>query len=68
MHTGSVAEVDADDDKTFAAMGVAKTLWTVVSSVEGAPQVLTEIAGVVTPVVLLTLEGRCLGMSSPIIM
>ncbi|KAF8875951.1 armadillo-type protein [Mucidula mucida] len=59
---GSVAEVDADDDKTFAAMGVAKTLWTVVSSVEGAPQVLTEIAGVVTPVVLLTLEGRCLDL------
>ncbi|KAF9000368.1 hypothetical protein BDZ89DRAFT_1147267 [Hymenopellis radicata] len=48
--------VDADDDKTFAAMGVAKMLWTVVSSAEGAPQVLREIAGVVTPEVILTLE------------
>ncbi|KAF9000373.1 hypothetical protein BDZ89DRAFT_1147272 [Hymenopellis radicata] len=34
----------------------------IAESVEGAPRVLIEIAGIVTPVVILTLEGRCLDL------
>ncbi|KAI3621267.1 nonsense-mediated mrna decay protein [Moniliophthora roreri] len=45
--------MDGDDDKTYAAMGVAKTIWTIVSTVENAPEILMQIQEIIIPIVML---------------
>ncbi|KIK08065.1 hypothetical protein K443DRAFT_672947 [Laccaria amethystina LaAM-08-1] len=53
---------DADDDKTFAAMGVAKTLSTIVSSIEGSPEILAQVQEVIIPIIMFTLEHTLLDL------
>lgn len=69
-----------DDDKTFAAMGVAKTIGTVniflvlnlglfisllnpqiISSVDTAPEILSQVEEIVTPIIIFTLEHKLIG-------
>ncbi|KAF9013048.1 armadillo-type protein [Cyathus striatus] len=56
------ALVDVDDDKTFAAMGIAKTIGTIVSSIEGAPEILSQVQEVIIPVITFTLEHKLLDL------
>ncbi|THU92451.1 ARM repeat-containing protein [Dendrothele bispora CBS 962.96] len=53
---------DTDDDKTYAAMGVAKTIWTVVSSVDNSPEILAQVQEIIIPIVLFTLESKLLDL------
>lgn len=53
---------DVDEDKTFAAMGVAKTISTVISSVENSPEILAQIQEVIIPIILFTLENKLLDL------
>ncbi|KAG7087929.1 hypothetical protein E1B28_011975 [Marasmius oreades] len=53
---------EGDDDKTYAAMGVAKTIWTIVSTVENAPEILTQIQEIIIPIVVFTLENKLLDL------
>jgi len=71
-----LASVD-EDDKTFAAMGVSKTIGTVrtfldslatylidgqiISSIDSAPDILVEVQEVVIPIIVFTFENRLLG-------
>lgn len=68
-----------EDDKTFAAMGVSKTIGTVsipssyladfqpadqiISSIDGAPDILAQVQGVVIPIIVFTFDNRLLGKS-----
>ncbi|KAK7054442.1 Nonsense-mediated mRNA decay protein 5 [Paramarasmius palmivorus] len=54
--------MDGDDDKTYAAMGVAKTIWTIVSTVENAPEILMQIQEIIIPIVIFTLESKLLDL------
>ncbi|KXN84333.1 hypothetical protein AN958_12748 [Leucoagaricus sp. SymC.cos] len=54
----SLAEID--DDKTFAAMGIAKTISTVVASVESSPEILAQVQEVIIPIITFTLEHKLL--------
>ncbi|KAK7462279.1 Nonsense-mediated mRNA decay protein 5 [Stygiomarasmius scandens] len=58
----SLMLADTDDDKTYAAMGVAKTIWTVVSSVEGSAEILAQVQEIIIPIVVWTLENRVLDL------
>ncbi|KAF7314790.1 Importin N-terminal domain-containing protein [Mycena kentingensis (nom. inval.)] len=51
-----------DDDKTYAAMGVAKTIGTVVSAVDSSPEILAQVQEVIIPVVVFTLEHKVLDL------
>ncbi|KAF8157919.1 armadillo-type protein [Crassisporium funariophilum] len=53
---------DVDDDKTFAAMGVAKTIGTIVSSVDGSPEILAQIQEIVIPIIVFSLSERLLDL------
>lgn len=70
-----------EDDKTFAAMGVSKTIGTVstvihscpayyqpddqiISSIDGAPDILAQIQEVVIPIIVFTFDNRLLGKST----
>ena len=53
---------DVDDDKTFAAMGVAKTISTIISSIDSSPEILTQIQEIVIPIIIFTLENRLLDL------
>ncbi|CAA7262814.1 unnamed protein product [Cyclocybe aegerita] len=53
---------DTDDDKTFAAMGVSKTISTIVSSIESSPEILAQIQEIVVPIIVFTLENRLLDL------
>ncbi|KAJ8079910.1 Nonsense-mediated mRNA decay protein 5 [Marasmius tenuissimus] len=53
---------EGDDDKTYAAMGVAKTIWTIVTTVENAPEILTQIQEIIIPIVVFTLENKLLDL------
>ncbi|KAE9407355.1 ARM repeat-containing protein [Gymnopus androsaceus JB14] len=52
---------DADDDKTYAAMGVAKTIYTIVTSVDSSPEILAQIQEIIIPIIVYTLEAKLLG-------
>ncbi|KAF5392677.1 hypothetical protein D9757_000915 [Collybiopsis confluens] len=52
---------DGDDDKTYAAMGVAKTIYTIVDSVESFPEILGQIQGIIIPIIVYTLDAKLLG-------
>lgn len=49
---------DAEDDKVYGAMGVAKTIGTVVSAIESAPDTLTQVQEVIIPIIRFTLENK----------
>ncbi|KAK0487807.1 armadillo-type protein [Armillaria novae-zelandiae] len=50
-----------EDDKTYYAMGIAKTIWTVINSIESAPEILAQVQEIVIPIVTFTLENKFLG-------
>ncbi|KAF5319858.1 hypothetical protein D9758_018456 [Tetrapyrgos nigripes] len=53
---------ETDDDKTYAAMGVAKTIWTVVSSVDNSPEILAQVQEIIIPIILYTFEQKLLDL------
>ncbi|KAG6919218.1 hypothetical protein DXG01_008013 [Tephrocybe rancida] len=53
---------DVDDEKTFTAMGVAKTISTIISSIENSPEILAQVQEVVIPMILFTLENKLLDL------
>jgi len=53
---------DIDDDKTFAAMGVAKTISTIISSIDSSPEILSQIQEIVVPIIVFSLENRLLDL------
>ncbi|KAG6898392.1 hypothetical protein C0992_004102 [Termitomyces sp. T32_za158] len=53
---------DVDDDKTFTAMGVAKTISTIISSIENSVDILAQVQEVVIPIILFTLENKLLDL------
>ncbi|KAI0772164.1 ARM repeat-containing protein [Irpex lacteus] len=55
-------ENDNGEDKIFAAMGVAKTIGTVVSSVDSSPEILAQVQEIIIPIITLTLEGKLLDL------
>ena len=54
---------ETGEDKIFAAMGVAKTITTIVASVDSSPEILAQVQEVVIPIIVLTLENKILGES-----
>ncbi|KIJ64587.1 hypothetical protein HYDPIDRAFT_154272 [Hydnomerulius pinastri MD-312] len=53
---------DGDDDKIYGAMGVAKTIGTIVSSIDTNQEVLTQVQEVVIPIIRFTLENKLLDL------
>ncbi|KAF8886227.1 armadillo-type protein [Gymnopilus junonius] len=53
---------DVDDDKTFTAMGVAKTISTIISSVDSSPEILSQIQEIVVPIIVFSLDLRLLDL------
>ncbi|KAF8074028.1 armadillo-type protein [Lyophyllum atratum] len=53
---------NVDEDKTFAAMGVAKTIGTIVSSIENSPEILAQVQEVIIPIIQYTLENKILDL------
>ncbi|EIN12803.1 ARM repeat-containing protein [Punctularia strigosozonata HHB-11173 SS5] len=58
----NIMESDTDDDKTYAAMGVAKTIGTVISSIDSSPEILAQVQEAVIPIVVFTLENKFLDL------
>lgn len=54
--------LDGSDDKTYAAMGICKTIYTIISSIDSAPDILNQVQEVVVPVIVFTLENRMLDL------
>ncbi|TFY82908.1 hypothetical protein EWM64_g1102 [Hericium alpestre] len=55
-------ESDDNDDKTYAAMGVAKTIGTIVSSIDSSPEILAQVQEVIIPIIKFTLENKLLDL------
>ncbi|KIM53457.1 hypothetical protein SCLCIDRAFT_1222776 [Scleroderma citrinum Foug A] len=53
---------DGEDDKVYGAMGVAKTIGTVVSSIESSPDTLKQVQEVIIPIIRYTLENKLLDL------
>ncbi|KAI6098151.1 armadillo-type protein [Pisolithus sp. B1] len=49
---------EAEDDKVYGAMGVAKTIGTVVSAIESATDTLMQVQEVIIPIIRFTLENK----------
>ncbi|KAM5539406.1 hypothetical protein V8D89_006858 [Ganoderma adspersum] len=62
MELEQVMESDGNEDKTFAAMGVAKTITTVVNAVDSNPEILAQVQEIIIPIVKLTLEAKLLDL------
>ncbi|KAJ7075775.1 armadillo-type protein [Mycena belliarum] len=65
--TDSGADLDemlasGDDDKTYAAMGVAKTIGTIISSIDSAPEILAQVQEVIIPVITFTFKHKVLDL------
>ncbi|KAI0372335.1 ARM repeat-containing protein [Pilatotrama ljubarskyi] len=58
----AIMEAENNEDKTFAAMGVAKTISTVVNAVDSSPEILAQIQEIIVPIVVLTLENKLLDL------
>ncbi|EMD40235.1 hypothetical protein CERSUDRAFT_112428 [Gelatoporia subvermispora B] len=58
----TLMENDTGEDKTFAAMGVAKTIATVVSSVDSSPEILAQLQEIIIPIIVMTLENKMLDL------
>ncbi|KAJ7019445.1 armadillo-type protein [Mycena alexandri] len=54
--------VNADEDKTYAAMGVAKTIGTIITSIENAPEILAQVQEVIIPVITFTFKHKILDL------
>lgn len=55
-------DVDEMSDKTMAAMGVLKTIGTLILSLESTPDVLQQLENALLPVITYTLENRILDL------
>ncbi|EGN93981.1 hypothetical protein SERLA73DRAFT_115471 [Serpula lacrymans var. lacrymans S7.3] len=53
---------DADDGKIYGAMGVAKTIGTIVASVESSSEILSQIQEIIIPIIRFTLEHKILDL------
>ncbi|KAH7915448.1 armadillo-type protein [Hygrophoropsis aurantiaca] len=53
---------DAGDDKIYGAMGVAKTIGTIISSIESSPEILSQVQEVIIPIIKFTLEHKLLDL------
>ncbi|KAF7298645.1 Importin N-terminal domain-containing protein [Mycena indigotica] len=51
-----------DDDKTYAAMGFAKTISTVISAVDSSQEILAQVQEVIIPIITFTLENKILDL------
>jgi hypothetical protein len=58
----ALMDADGEDDKTYAAMGVAKTLSTIVSSIDSSPEILAQVQEVIIPIIRETLEKKVLDL------
>lgn len=58
----AIMDSDASEDKTFAAMGVAKTIATVINAVDSSPEILAQIQEIIIPIIKLTLEAKLLDL------
>lgn len=63
----AVDDIDAilnseEDDKTFVAMGMAKTIGTIVSAVDSSPEILGQVQEVIIPIITFTLESKLLDL------
>ncbi|KAF8215061.1 armadillo-type protein [Mycena galopus ATCC 62051] len=54
--------VGGDDDKTYAAMGVAKTIGTIISAIDSAPEILAQVQEVIIPIISFTLKHKILDL------
>ncbi|KAJ7813098.1 armadillo-type protein [Mycena leptocephala] len=54
--------LNGDDDKTYAAMGVAKTIGTIISSIDSAPEILAQVQEVIIPVITFTFKHKILDL------
>ncbi|KAI0337442.1 ARM repeat-containing protein [Trametopsis cervina] len=57
-----IMEQDGGEDKIFAAMGVAKTIGTVVNAVDSSPEILAQVQEIIIPIITLTLENKLLDL------
>ncbi|KAA1474736.1 ARM repeat-containing protein [Dentipellis sp. KUC8613] len=55
-------ESDDNDDKTYAAMGVAKTIGTIASSIDSSPEILGQVQEVIIPIIKYTFENKLLDL------
>ncbi|KAJ7122255.1 armadillo-type protein [Mycena epipterygia] len=51
-----------DDDRTYATMGVAKTIGTIISSIDSAPEILAQVQEVIIPVIAFTFKHKVLDL------
>ncbi|KAG2009602.1 importin alpha re-exporter, variant 3 [Coprinopsis cinerea AmutBmut pab1-1] len=54
--------VDMNDDKTFAAMGIAKTISTVVDSIDSSNEILAQVQEIIIPILVFTLENKLIDL------
>jgi hypothetical protein len=57
-----VGDIDEVSDKTMAAMGVLKTIGTLILSLESTPEVLQQLENALLPVITYTLENKILDL------
>ncbi|KAH7885476.1 armadillo-type protein [Phlebopus sp. FC_14] len=53
---------EGDDDKIYGAMGVAKTIGTIVTSIDAAPETLSQVQEVIIPIIRFTLENKLIDL------
>ncbi|KAF8510510.1 ARM repeat-containing protein [Hysterangium stoloniferum] len=53
---------DPGDDKSYAAMGMAKTILTIVSSLDSSPDILAQLQEIIAPSIIYTLENVALDL------
>ncbi|RXW25385.1 hypothetical protein EST38_g469 [Candolleomyces aberdarensis] len=51
-----------DNDKSFSAMGVAKTILTVVDSIEESKEILAQVQEIIVPILISTLEHKLIDL------
>ncbi|KAG8214391.1 armadillo-type protein [Butyriboletus roseoflavus] len=54
--------LDTDEDKVYGAMGVAKTISTIVSSVDSNKEILRQVQEVIIPIIRFTLENKLIDL------
>ncbi|KAH8091016.1 armadillo-type protein [Cristinia sonorae] len=66
--SGNDLDIDAlredspGEDKTFTAMGVAKTIGTIVSAVDSSPEILAQVQEIIIPIIVFTLENKIIDL------
>ncbi|GJJ15816.1 hypothetical protein Clacol_010094 [Clathrus columnatus] len=58
----SPEQVDFGDDKTYAAMGMCKTIQTIISSLDSSPDILSQLQDIVAPIIIYTLENLAIDL------